>query len=233
MSQNNSNKKNRMPKEQMTSFKELSFTEKVSYIFGYYKYHMLAFVIAALVIASFINSYIRNNYDTVCSIIVVDGKITGYDSQSDAINKGFTEYLGIDGKSERVEINYNHSLIPKPLDQEAAVTQDKIYILASTGSLDGYMANTEYIDYFCTEEQIFFYDLREILTAEELEKIGEENIIYHTKEDKTKSPIAVNLTNTKIKTETDFTMKDPCYGVVISSKNVDNAVAFIRYAFDL
>ena len=38
-----------MPKEQMTSFKELTFSEKVGYIFGYYKYHMLAFVITALV----------------------------------------------------------------------------------------------------------------------------------------------------------------------------------------
>ena len=55
----------------------------------------------------------------------------------------------------------------------------------------------------------------------------------YTKEDGTKIPIALDLTDTKIKTETDFTMDNPCYGIVVTAPNLENAVAFIRYAFDL
>lgn len=51
--------------------------------------------------------------------------------------------------------------------------------------------------------------------------------------DKTRIPIAVDLTNTKVKTDTDLTLESPCYGVVVSAKNPENAIAFIRYAFDL
>lgn len=228
------NKKNKRPKERMTSFKELSFTEKIGYIWGYYKYYMLAFVIAAIFIGSFINSYMRNNYDEVCSVYVIDGKITGYDDESDKITTGFTEHLGIDGKKTRVSFNYNHSLINRSeYDQELSVTMDKIVILSYTGSLDGYMAEIDYIDFFCTDEEPFMYNLTEILTPDELNKIGENNIVYYTKEDGSKFPIAVNLTNTKIKTETDLTMKTPCYGVVITAPNKENAIEFIRYAFDL
>ena len=72
-----------------------------------------------------------------------------------------------------------------------------------------------------------------IITDDELAKIGEENIIYYTTADKTRIPIAVDLTNTKVKTDTDLTLKSPCYGVVVSAKNPENAIAFIRYAFDL
>ena len=68
---------------------------------------------------------------------------------------------------------------------------------------------------------------------DELAKIGEENIIYYTTADKTRIPIAVDLTNTKVKTDTDLTLESPCYGVVVSAKNPENAIAFIRYAFDL
>ena len=45
-------KKSKMPKEQRTPFRELSLSEKVSYIFGYYKYHMLVAVIIIVVIFS-------------------------------------------------------------------------------------------------------------------------------------------------------------------------------------
>ncbi len=95
------------------------------------------------------------------------------------------------------------------------------------------MANRDYIDYFSTDTETFLVDLRELLTSDELERIGDENIIYYTKKDGTAVPIAVDLSGTKIKTETDLTMESPCYGVVVSAQNTENAVSFIRYAFDL
>lgn len=222
----------KMPKEQKTPFKELSFGAKVGYIFHYYRYYILAAVLVIAAAASFIISYRRNNYDTVCSIIVVDGKITGYDSSSDAITAGFTEYLGIDGKQKRVECDYHYSLKEQALDQEAAISRSKIYMLASTSSIDGYLSNEENIDYFSTDQEVFFKDLREILTADELTAVAD-NIIYFTKSDGTQVPIAVRLSDTKIKTETDLSIEDPCYGVVVSAPNPENATAFIRYAFDL
>ena len=247
MAQNKKSKKE-MPKEQQTSFKELSFSDKVRYIFGYYKYYMLAAVIIIAAAGYTIYSFVQNNYDIKCNIVVVDGKITGYDTYSDDITKNFTRYIGLDGKKERVELDCHYSLTIKPLDQEANISQNKIYILASVGSIDGYMANRDYIDYFSTDAETFLYDLKTgaliraslkigaILagcTDDELAKIGEENIIYYTTADKTRIPIAVDLTNTKVKTDTDLTLESPCYGVVVSAKNPENAIAFIRYAFDL
>lgn len=226
-------KKSKMPKERQTTFKELSFFEKIEYIWGYYKYHMLAVVIAAVAIAGIVFSYIDNNYDTVFSLVVVDGKMSGYDDNTDTLTREFTEYLGIDGTSTRVDIDYNYSLIAKPLDNDAQISQQKIYVLASTGSMDGYLASKDYITYFSTNKEVFLEDLTTILTSEELEKIGEDNIIYYTIEDGTKIPVAVNLSNTRIKTGTNFTMENPCYGVVVTAANKENAIKFIRYAFDL
>ena len=226
------NSKKKMAKEQLTPFKELSLGQKIGYIWGYYKYYMLAVVIIAITIVSFVAAYQRNNYETDFSLVIVDGKMTGYDEHTDAITTGFTQYLGIDGKKHRVVCNYNYSLIQQEMDQEAYISQTKIYTLASTHSMDGYLANRDYIDYFSTDQEPFLTDLREILTADELEKI-QDHIIYFTKENGETLPIAVDLTSTKIKTDTDIVMENPCYGVVVSSLNTENATDFIRYAFDL
>ena len=219
-------------KEQMTPFKDLTFSEKVHYIWEYYKYFMLAAVLVIIAVVSFVISFQRNNYTTAFSMVIIDGKMTGYDTGTDAITTGFTGYLGIDGKKERVECDYNYSLIPKLLDQDVSACQQKIYTLASTGSIDCYIASPDYIDYFSTDKEPFLTDLREVLTDKELETLAGK-IIYYTKEDGTKIPIALDLTDTKIKTETDFTMDNPCYGIVVTAPNLENAVAFIRYAFDL
>ena len=80
-------------KEQKKKFKELSFTEKLQYIWEYYRLIIAAVIAVILIAASFINAYIRNNYDTVCAIAVCDGKLTGYDSDDDILTKGFTEYV--------------------------------------------------------------------------------------------------------------------------------------------
>lgn len=219
-------------KEQMTPFKDLTFSEKIHYIWEYYKYFMLAAVLVIIAVVSFVISFQRNNYTTAFSMVIIDGKMTGYDTGTDAITTGFTGYLGIDGKKERVECDYNYSLIPKLLDQDVSASQQKIYTLASTGSIDGYIASPDYIGYFSTDKEPFLTDLREVLTDKELETLAGK-IIYYTKEDGTKIPIALDLTDTKIKTETDFTMDNPCYGIVVTAPNLENAVAFIRYAFDL
>lgn len=225
-------KEKKQYKEIKTPFKELSFSEKVGYIFGYYKYYMLAVVIIGITIFSFVRSYQRNNYDEVCGFVIVDGKMTGYDEHTDALTTGFTNYLGIDGKKERVVANYNYTLTQIDGDQDAAISQTKIYTLASTSSFDGYIANREHIDYFSTDREAFLYDLRELLTEDELNKLADK-IIYYTKEDGTRIPIALDLADTKIKTETDLTMDDPCYGIVVTAPHTEQAVAFIRYAFDL
>ena len=118
------------------------------------------------------------------------------------------------------------------MDQEAEISRSKLYILSSTGSIDGFMANPEYITYFSTDIEPYFMDLTTILSQQELSEIGKE-ILFITQKDGTNIPVAVNLQHTKIKSETNFTMDNPCYGVVVSAKNPENATEFIRYAFSL
>ena len=166
-------------KEQRKKLKELTFSGKIEYIWSYYKIPIIGILLAILFAGSLTYSIIRNNYDTVCFIAVLDGRITGYDDDTDALTTGLTDYLGIDGKKEQVDISYTFSLVEKEMDQEAAVTANRIYTYASTNTLDGYLSEKEYIDYFCTDRNIFFWDLRDLFSTEELNELSN-YIIYYT-----------------------------------------------------
>ena len=219
-------------KEQKKKFKELSLSEKFQYIWEYYRLIIATVIAVILVIASFIHAYIRNNYDTVCDIAVCDGKLTGYDTDDDLLTTGFTNYLGIDGKKERIHIDYSYTLEEKFLDQDPQISKEKIYVLSQTNNLDGYMSEYKDIDHFCFDTSCFFYDLRELFSTDELDELSE-YIIYHTHSDGETIPVAIDLSNAPEITKTDLTMDQPCYGIVQSARHPENAADFIRYVFHM
>ena len=219
-------------KEQRKKLKDLSFTGKIEYIWNYYKIPIIAVILAVLFAGSLTYSIIRNNYDTVCFIAVLDGKITGYDDDTDMLSTGLTDYLGIDGKKEQVDLSYTFSLQEKEMDQEAYVSANKLYTYASTSSLDGYLSEKEYIDYFCTDKNIFFWNLRELFSAEELEALSD-YIIYYTNSSGESFPIAVDISEAPVIKDSGLNMKQPCYGIVSTSKYSENAANFIRFVFNM
>ncbi len=219
-------------KEQRKKFLTLTFTGRLQYIWEYYRIPIAAVIAVVLVVLSFINAYRRNNYEGVCDIAVCDGKITGYDTDDDVLTTGFTKYLGIDGKKQRVHIDYSYTLEEKLFDQDPQISNEKIYVLSQTNNLDGYMSEYENIDHFCFDTSCFFYDLTELFTDEEMEQLSD-YIIYHTQRDGETRAVAVDLSDAPRIQDTDLTMERPCYGIVQSARNPENAADFIRYVFDM
>lgn len=219
-------------KEQKKKFSTLTFTEKIQYIWEYYRLIIAAVIAVVLVIISFVHAYIRNDYDTVCEIAVCDGKITGYDTDDDALTTGFTSYLGVDGKKERVHIDYSYNLEEKFLDMDPQVSKEKIYILSQTNNIDGYMCEYDDTDHFCFDTSCFLYDLNDLFTSEELEQLSD-YLVYHTHKDGVERPVAIDISKAPKITETNLTMDRPCYGIVQSASNPENAADFIRFVFNM
>ena len=220
-------------KEKKKKFKTLSFFAKIQYIWQYYKLHILAVILVVLAVGAFINSYIRTNYDNVCYIAVAEGSIPNQSDNKDVLSTGFASYLGVNGKSERIDIDYTYSIVGDALD-EANTTIDinKIYTLAATENLDGYLTEREYIDFFSSNKETFLYDLRELLSANEMDVLSD-YLVYYVDGKGESIPFAVDLSEAPLIKDSGLTLKDPCYGVVVTSKYPENAVGFIRYVFQL
>ena len=219
-------------KTQNKKLKAMTWPQKKEYIWEYYKIHIVGGLIAIACIICIVLMFMSNNYKTVFSLVVVDGNMTGFSDNNDIITTDFSKYLGIDGKRKRVIIDSNFSLIQQSGDEDSYYSTQKIVTMATAKSIDGYMCDYNYVSFYSSDDDLFLMDLSKLLTADELSKLSD-YLVYFTATDGTKTPVAVDLTSTHIKTGTDLTMKRPCYGIVTTSPHVDAAVKFIRYAFGL
>ena len=77
-----------------------------------------------------------------------------------------------------------------------------------------------------------FDEILRIFSDEELEQL-DDYIVYFTNTAGETYPIAVDITEAPVIKDSDLNMKDPCYGVVSSSKYQTNAADFIRYVFNM
>ena len=210
----------------------MSWSQRAEHIWEYYKIHICGTIFAIAIIIAITTAIRSNQYESVCTTVIADGYMTGFKDHTDALTTGFTEYLGINGKSERVTFNNAFSLIAQEGDTDAYYSAEKIVSMAATSSVDGFMASMDYIAYFSDDEELFLTDLREVFTNAQLAQLGDA-LLYYTMEDGTKIPFAVDLSDTKIVTETDLYMAEPCFGIVTTAPYRENAVSFIKYAFDI
>ena len=219
-------------KEQKSKFKELSLSGKFRYIWDYYKLHILVVILGIVFVTTFVISMIRVNYDHLCMIAVIDGKIDGSYDNTDALTTGFTEFLGIDGQKQRIDLDYANSLIIQDMDNEAYETMQKLYVKISTSEIDGWLITFDKIEMLSSPKNPILLDLRDFFSEEELEILSDA-LIYYTRENGESFPFAVDLTYSDIVNNSGLNMEHPCYGIVTSGRHPKCAANFIRYCFDL
>lgn len=219
--------------EEKTRLGKMTWAEKKQHIWMYYKIPILAVIFLVILISSVTYMYIMNDYENVFYTVIVDGRMDGISEKKDPLTLGFTEYLGIDGKSERVYFDNNYTLTyTNALDQDPFVSAEKLQTQIATGSIDALITNRNIINGFSKDDETSLLNLSLLLTEEEFKAI-EDHIIYYTLKDGTRIPNAVSLAGTKVVDEFGLTVEDPCYGIVISAPHADNGVRFLRYVFDL
>lgn len=219
-------------KEQRQNLKNMTKKEKAAYIWEYYRLPIVGSLLAIIFVVSLVVSIVRNNYDTVCYIAVADGHISDGTKDLDVLTKGMTEYLGVDGKKKRVDFDYTYTLREKELDQDAAISSDKLLTLAYAGDLDGFICEREFVDYFGKDTGDFYCDLNTVFDEEEMEFL-KDNLIYCRTEKGQYVPFAVKIKDAPVIKDSDLSLDNPCYGICSTSKYKSNAADFIRYIFKM
>ena len=211
-------------KEDMNEEKErlsrMTWEQKKEHIWEYYKIPIIAVAVLIAAVIGIVYMFRLNDYENVLYTVVTDGGIQGMDKKEDRLTTEFTEYLGIDGKKERVYFDNNYTLTyTNSVDQDPYISAEKIMTQIATGSIDALITDKSNLRGFST-------------TDEEFNKVSD-YVIYYKLSDGTELPVALDLTATKLVKDMGLSVKNPCFAIVRSSTHIDNATAFIRYAFDL
>ena len=206
-----------------------SFKEKLSYIFYYYKWHMLGLLILAIFVGSFIKS-MSEYRDPYLQIAIVNA------AQTADFDTPIREYeLTTDIDKDKEEMRYDSSYVfmtgngSNGFDVQQV---EKLFAATSAGMLDLIICDEQ--SYEWISQMGYFKDLGDVLSKEELTRYGDRIREAEVESDLdgtiARELAAIDVTDSsKLKSWGWFPEGKVYVGLVMESEHIDRAMDFIRY----
>ena len=151
-------------KEEREALKNGTFQQKLSYFMDYYKWHVIVSVLALSLVISLVIQMV-NQKDIVlyvCMLNTIENNGTTEYMQS------LAEYAGIDLNKESIHFDTTMFIEQGQLDQNTMLSTQKFVTYLAAGELDMMITDSGSMANYANDE--YFYDLREYLTPEQVEK---------------------------------------------------------------
>ena len=222
-------------KAEKGKFKSLPFGEKLTYIKDYYSVHIIAVVIIIIAAYAIFITYRDKNFNTVLYAVLINNDKSLWSEDVDSyeyhLSKPFADYLGIDNDKDRIVIDNNY-ILDTDRDEEMSVYSAESLVAMFYGKhIDIHIGNELSVQYFCQDDDTFFYPLNTIFDEEFLEKY-KDRIYYHTYADGTKVPVAFDITDCSFTKDASLTVNPVLIAVFCNTERLDTATEYIRFILD-
>ncbi len=246
-------------REEREAMKHGTPKEKLEYFWLYYKWHVIVAVAAIIAISSFIRHYVTLKENVLYALFLNCHEIN--EEGAGAYIQDFTEIAGINTDENEVMLDtsiYMQTDSTDVMNELTYATIQKIQVYVAAGQVDLLAANQATFEYYAYQD--FLYDLRNILTPEQIERYSpyffyidkevlaakheasysfeEINITYPdpTKPEEMAEPIPVGIFMNNVSEEFNnnyvfLSDTTPAIGFIGSGKHLDNAMAFLEYIF--
>lgn len=160
-------------KDEREKIKNGTFKEKLSYFIYYYKWHVLGILLAILCVVTFIVQLVNQTEDAlyVCMLNTTEKGESIYDvSQEASAEYGslFAAYAGIDTDEYDIYFDTSMQIDVNSFDETTVNSTQKYITYLAAAEMDVILSDPEAFLYYAYQED--FYDLREILNDEQIEK---------------------------------------------------------------
>lgn len=160
-------------KEEREAMKHGTPKQKISYFICYYKWHVIIAVAAIAFIVSFTVQLVTRK-DTavyVCMLNTLEKSQVSLDSDvssANAFGAMFAEYAGIDTDKYNIQLDTSMRISYDMTDQDSMYSAQKYMAYLAAADMDVIVTDETSLEQYSYQED--FWDLREILTPEQLEK---------------------------------------------------------------
>lgn len=162
--------------EQKKALSTMTFRQKLAYFWDYYKIHTIVTIVVLAFVISFVHQYVTNK-DYGFYAALVNAHANSYDDELSSLWAAeFQKYAQIDPDEYLVYIDTSISLAEGFDAQYALTNQEKMLAMMQIGTVSVIVADTETFERYAQNE--YYYDLKSLLSAEELEKYG--SYLYYT-----------------------------------------------------
>ena len=156
---------------ELQKLSELTWKQKIGYIWDYYKPLMAAFL--AVIFIIYIIATIFHNRQIIDLIQVEFVNDDSMTINSDEMKNEFAEYIGGLGKNEEIMIGTGFALGSKGTSGYGAANQIKFTVLMSSGDIDVLVLDQEMFERCMKQGQLA--DLTEVISADSI--AGWENLL--------------------------------------------------------
>lgn len=150
-------------REQQIKMKDMTWKQRFAYYWEYYKVHTIVTVIAIVAIVATAHS-LATAKDYAFYGILLNANLLS----SDAFGESFSEYTGIDTEEYECFIDADSTLSYTSSTEYDMATMQRIVAVVQTKELDAVVFDSQCFGQYAINE--IFYDLREVLSPEQLEK---------------------------------------------------------------
>ena len=205
--------------------KEMSFQDKIWYIWEYYKFHIAAVFGLIFLIGVVVTGIYNSTKETMLYCAVINN-YSG-DLNTEAFTVDFHDAMGY-GKKQNVFVENLYATYGETISELGMATLAKLSALVASKELDIMIADQQNIDHF--EEMDGFCNLEEVLPSRLWDTV-KDRIYYGTSSDGTKIPVAVDISNTSFAQNSNITMKPAYLALLANTTRTEQILAFLDYIF--
>lgn len=208
--------------------RNMSFKEKLEYLWEYYRIHALVFIICVSIVVSLVYTILKPKIDTKLYVAVINNTIP--DDLLEDISAQLEERLQLNQEKEKVFINSQFYFNGSP--DYAANMETALATYVAAQDVDIIIApQSEFKQYADSD---FMVALSDILPTDLYTSLTDKFYITGTKEFPEETAYGIYLSDTDLfKNNSTFTKEDPyILGIVANTRHQENDTEFIRYLFE-
>lgn len=244
-------------KAERQALKNGSRKAKLLYFWDYYKWHTIVTIVVIAFAVTLVHNILTQKDMALNGVMLNSIVPTGTlgPNENDAYTQEFAEYAGIDLEEFDIRFDVSLYISEENMDDLTVGSAQKLMIYVAAAELDVLVSPIDTFQRYAYQEN--FHDLRNILTAEQLEAYApyiyyidaalveeieiayEEAYSYYvpdfpdpTRPEEMKEPIPVGIYTdscTKLHENYVFTKKPVVLGVYCNAPNVENASKYIDF----
>ena len=183
-------------KLQHEKLKDMTFKEKLSYLFFYYKWHALVAIgIIAFVVYMVVTILSRKDEAFYCVFMNVDHSFV----ETTDMSADFEAYAGINSKKYKTVFDttvYTKNNNPM-FEDDAYDSSVRLNALFMSAQVDVLCSSDKILDDYAVQD--ILVDLHDFFSDEDLDKLEENNLVYYSKgSDGKEYPAAVRITDSTV-----------------------------------
>jgi hypothetical protein len=217
------------PRETLTEkqkLKDMTFEDKIGYLWEYYRIHAAVLVGAIALISYIIYEIITPNIETQFNAAIINNSIS--DEVWEQYDANFSEYLDLDPKTEDVQLNYNFYL--KSEGEYSMNMQQALTTYIAAGEVDVIIAPESTFKSYVYNG--FFENISDQLPTDLYTSLADYVFISDTEENSDKIVYGIYLTDSKLFAENANNTDPYVLGILANAGHKENAAEFLRMLYN-